>query len=110
MELADKRLFAIEQVDLVLGGDVYIQVKLEVIRKDVLGSLLAQEIVFGWILTGRADGRKSSTSCVSFYNEVALDKQLKAFWESEDIPRGQNKIIEDERCENIYTSTMARTD
>lgn len=85
--LADKRFFANEQVGLVLGGDRYAQILLGGIRKNVLETPLAQETVFGWILTGRSDAVKSSNSCVSFYNEFNLDKRVASFWESEAIPR-----------------------
>lgn len=110
LTLADNRFFANEQVDLVLGGDVYPHIILEGLQKDVLGSLLAQETVFGWILTGRTTTNKPSTSCVSFYNEVALDQQLASFWELEDIPRSKTRTADEEYCEEIYKATTTRSD
>ncbi|XP_017470634.1 PREDICTED: uncharacterized protein LOC108362245 [Rhagoletis zephyria] len=85
--LADKKFFINKQVDLVLGGDIYAQIILSGIQENVLGTLLAQETVFGWILTGQTEATGPTNKCVSFFNEVTLDKQLASFWELEDIPK-----------------------
>ncbi|XP_036322076.1 uncharacterized protein LOC118736080 [Rhagoletis pomonella] len=106
--LTDKRFFINEQVDLVLGGDIYPQIILGGIRKNVLSTLLAQETVFGWILTGRADSDNPTTNRVSFFNEVALDKQLSTFWELEDIPEDRIMTAEEKQCEELYKRTTMR--
>ncbi|XP_036346108.1 uncharacterized protein LOC118755377 [Rhagoletis pomonella] len=107
--LADKRFFVNEQVDLVLGGDIYPQIILGGIKKNVLSTLLAQETVFGWILTGRADAASpTSNNRVSFYNEVALDRQLCSFWELEDLPRNRAPTTEETQCEELYKRTTKR--
>ncbi|XP_067614542.1 uncharacterized protein [Eurosta solidaginis] len=108
--LADKRFYVNEDVDLILGGDIYPQIIMSGIKKNVLNTLLAQETVFGWILTGRIESPNPTKSIMSFYNEVALDNQLKAFWEVENEPK--NKILnEDERyCEQLFKETTQRSD
>lgn len=57
------------------------------IEENVLSTLLAQETVFGWILTGCTEAPNPTNNIVSYHSEVALDKQLTAFWELEDIPK-----------------------
>ncbi|XP_036336127.1 uncharacterized protein LOC118746379 [Rhagoletis pomonella] len=108
LELADKRFFINEQVDLVLGGDIYAQIMLSGIRKNILGTLLAQETVFGWILTGQTDTVTPANKCVSFFNEVSLDKRLASFWEVEDIPKNQSYNKDEVYCEELYKSTTKR--
>ena len=103
--LADKRFFANEQVDLVLGGDLYPQILLNGIRKNVLSTLLAQETVFGWILTGSPGTAASTTNKVSFFSEVTLDKQLTAFWELENIPKRRTPNEEEKISEELYQRT-----
>ncbi|XP_017490770.1 PREDICTED: uncharacterized protein LOC108378971 isoform X1 [Rhagoletis zephyria] len=107
--LADKRFYVNEQVDLVLGGDIYPHIILSGIKKNVLSTLLAQETVFGWILTGRADAvNPTNNNRVSFFNEVALDKQLSSFWELEDLPRDKTATAEEAKCEELYKRTTQR--
>ncbi|XP_036345965.1 uncharacterized protein LOC118755225 [Rhagoletis pomonella] len=95
--LADKRFFVNEPVDLVLGGDIYPQIILSGLKKNILNTLLAQETVFGWIITGRTDTTNPGTNIVSYYSEVSLDKQL-------------NKSLneDDKYCEELYQKTTIR--
>ncbi|XP_036348072.1 uncharacterized protein LOC118757468, partial [Rhagoletis pomonella] len=106
--LADKRFFINEQVDLVLGGDVYAQIMLSGIRKNVLGTLLAQETVFGWILTGQTEAISNTNKRVSFFNEVTLDKRLASFWELEDFSKHKTYNKEEVYCEDLYKRTTKR--
>ncbi|XP_036329773.1 uncharacterized protein LOC118741907 [Rhagoletis pomonella] len=106
--LADKRFFINEQVDLVLGGDVYAQIMLGGIRKNVLGTLLAQETVFGWILTGQTEAISITNKRVSFFNEVTLDKRLASFWELEDFSKHKTYNKEEVYCEDLYKRTTKR--
>ncbi|XP_017463567.1 PREDICTED: uncharacterized protein LOC108356983 isoform X3 [Rhagoletis zephyria] len=70
---------------------------------------MAQETVFGWILTGRADAvNPTNNNRVSFFNEVALDKQLSSFWELEDLPRDKTATAEEAKCEELYKRTTQR--
>ncbi|XP_036346166.1 uncharacterized protein LOC118755440 [Rhagoletis pomonella] len=106
--LADKRFFVNEPVDLVLGGDIYPQIILSGMRKNVLNTLLAQETVFGWILTGRADSVSPTNNIVSYFNELTLDKQLAAFWELEDVPKKKGINEDDKYCEELFKATTTR--
>ncbi|XP_017480692.1 PREDICTED: uncharacterized protein LOC108369973 [Rhagoletis zephyria] len=106
--LADKRFYVNEEVDLVLGGDIYPQIILCGLKKNVLSTLLAQETVFGWILTGRTEAPNPTNNIVSYHSEVALDQQLTAFWELEDIPKNKNLNEDDKYCEELYRKTTER--
>ncbi|XP_054742580.1 uncharacterized protein LOC129247471 [Anastrepha obliqua] len=109
LTLADKRFFVNEPVDLVLGGDIYPQIILSGLKKNVLSTLLAQETVFGWILTGRAETvNPPKTKIISLFSEVTLDKQLAAFWELEDIPKKERQTEDDVYCEELYRTTTQR--
>ncbi|XP_036342578.1 uncharacterized protein LOC118751859 [Rhagoletis pomonella] len=106
--LADKRFLVNEPVDLVLGGDIYPQIILSGLKKNILNTLLAQETVFGWIITGRTDTSNPGTNIVSYYSEVSLDKQLSAFWELEEIPKNKSLNEDDKYCEELYQKTTIR--
>ncbi|XP_036342389.1 uncharacterized protein LOC118751681, partial [Rhagoletis pomonella] len=108
--LADKRFFVNEPVDLVLGGDVYPQIILGGLKKNILNTLLAQETVFGWIVTGKAESSNTTNKRVSFFNEVTVDKQLTAFWELEDIPKKRSMNADDIYFERLFKATTKRND
>ena len=38
-------------MDILIEGDIYPSVMLEGVRKNLLGNLMAQESIFGWVLT-----------------------------------------------------------
>ena len=47
VSLADKG----GHIDILIGGDVYPDILLEGLRRNILGKLMAQEGIFGWIVT-----------------------------------------------------------
>ncbi|XP_037806531.1 uncharacterized protein LOC119600402 [Lucilia sericata] len=59
--LADSNLFTSRPVDILIGADLYPRIILPEIQQNVLGSLLAQRTIFGWILTGPANPRDFET-------------------------------------------------
>ena len=52
LRLADLNLFDSRPIDILLGADLYPKILLGGRHQNILGSLLAQNTVFGWILTG----------------------------------------------------------
>ena len=88
IHLADPNFAKSGQVDLLIGGDIYPNIMLEGVKRNVLGNLMAQETVFGWILTGPLPGARHSafSTCVSFFSEISLNKQLEKFWALEEPP------------------------
>ncbi|XP_037826209.1 uncharacterized protein LOC119614167, partial [Lucilia sericata] len=102
LKMADTYRSKNSEIELLIGGDVY--------PKIMLTGLLAQQTVFGWIITGKVATQHSSRSVSSFYNEVALNNQLQKFWELEEVPKETKLSDEDLHCENIYKSTTYRND
>lgn len=110
MVLADPLFYKSDQVDLLIGGDIYPSVVLGGLKKNILGSLLAQETVFGWVLTGPIQVRDTrSATFQTFFNGVSLDKQLQRFWEVEEVPQYKPNSDEDKYCEDLFKSTTIRT-
>lgn len=110
LRLADPNFAQSGNVDILIGGDIYPQILLEGVRKNILDSLIAQNTIFGWVLTGPLQdcSLNSSTTYVSFCTEVSLDKQLEKFWKLEEIPQASITRPEDEYCEEFYQKTTKR--
>ncbi|XP_073814290.1 uncharacterized protein [Musca autumnalis] len=108
--LADLKFAKSDQVDILLGGDIYPQILLGGVQRNVLGSLLAQETIFGWVLTGpiASPNSGSFTSCVSFCTAVEMDKLLEKFWKLEEPPKISEYSPEEVYCEEVYQKTKKR--
>ncbi|CAH0714376.1 unnamed protein product, partial [Brenthis ino] len=108
IKLADPNFHSPNKIDLLLGSDVYGNILMEGIRKCSSGSLLAQATIFGWILTGTNRLQSHAANIVSMH--VQSDDFLKSFWEIENEPKLNQKIMseEEKRCEEIYAATTTR--
>ncbi|XP_073817385.1 uncharacterized protein [Musca autumnalis] len=109
LDFADPKFYQSGPVDILLGGNVYPIILLNGVRKNILGSLLAQETVFGWILTGPAtNSAEQHRVSVSHYTKVSVRDQLAKFWEIEEVRRVPTVSVDDRRCEEIFQSTTIR--
>ncbi|XP_062141785.1 uncharacterized protein LOC133849680 [Drosophila sulfurigaster albostrigata] len=113
IELADPHFYKSAQIDILIGADILPSVILSGSRPNNCGSLLGQETVFGWILTGPIS-QSMSTTVSAFSTRVALqadeqlDSLLSKFWEVEDIPA---KLIKESDfvCEENFVKTTSRS-
>ncbi|XP_065362180.1 uncharacterized protein LOC135955751 [Calliphora vicina] len=105
---ADPHIPNFSEIELLLGGDIYPKIIRNGLRWDSTQSLVAQQTVFGWIITGRISNQTNISMVSSFYNEIALNHQLQKFWEIEEVPKRPRLSAEDAYCENIYQSTTYR--
>ncbi|XP_067616222.1 uncharacterized protein [Eurosta solidaginis] len=102
LELADPSCHIPGQTDMVIGSDILPQILLEGIKK-VCGSILAQQTIFGWILSSPI-----TENVVSFSSNETLSSQLRKFWEEEEIPQPPQISPEDQACEQAYATTTTR--
>ncbi|XP_036348012.1 uncharacterized protein LOC118757404, partial [Rhagoletis pomonella] len=108
LKLADPNCHTPAQVDIILGSDLIPQIMLERIEK-ISNTLLAQNTIFGWILSGQVSEKISVfiTQVEDISNEY-LNSQLKRFWELEELPPIQVTTPEDKACEDYYKATTTR--
>ncbi|XP_075158073.1 uncharacterized protein LOC142231346 [Haematobia irritans] len=111
IQLADPMFYQCGRVDMLIGADLFNNILLENVKKNICGSLVAQETVFGWIITGPVVSQSTISSfstMVSFVTECTLEKQLRRFWEVEDVPQQPMLSQADSFCEALYTETTTR--
>lgn len=108
VKLADSKFYESSRIDLLIGADIYNTILLDRVERNVCGSLVAQETIFGWIITGSVQPNQQISTFASFVSEDTLEKQLKRFWEVEDIPQNPIKSPSDTFCENLYSETTTR--
>ncbi|XP_044573965.1 uncharacterized protein LOC123258153 [Drosophila ananassae] len=111
---ADPSFFESSQIDLLIGADILPSILLSGSRTKICGTLLGQETVFGWILSGpvsKAVPKSISnfSTKVSISSEAKLEKLLTKFWEVEDLP-GKPVKESDSFCEKYFVQTTRRDD
>ncbi|CAB0040511.1 unnamed protein product [Trichogramma brassicae] len=110
LRLADPRFGQPAKVDCVLGADVYSTIILNGLVKGPVGTPVAQDTVFGWILTGRAlpDGTIFDNLATKIFHtctEPAISAQVAKLWELDNIDSVTHLSEEDKRCEEQFQRT-----
>ncbi|XP_073821196.1 uncharacterized protein [Musca autumnalis] len=95
LPLADPRFYESSKIDILLGADVLPFVMLAGIKVGICGSLMAQETVFGWVLSGPAPlpSNPKKTTIISNFCEISLDKAISRFWEEVNIGPSRNSAM-----------------
>ncbi|XP_070075709.1 uncharacterized protein [Drosophila takahashii] len=112
LQWADPNFFESSQIDLLIGADILPSVMMQGTRRNICGSLLGQETIFGWVLTGPISNTKANrvasfTTQVHHQKEDSLDSLLSKFWEVEDLPFQMVKES-DSYCERNFLWTTKR--
>ncbi|XP_043065496.1 uncharacterized protein LOC122320916 [Drosophila ficusphila] len=111
--LADPTFLESSQIDVLIGADMLPSVLLSGMRTNICGSLLGQETIFGWVLTGPVSSTSSQNRVSAFTTQITetgdrvLEKLLTKFWEVENIPTKRVKDS-DSYCENNFLQTTTR--
>ncbi|XP_017879128.1 uncharacterized protein LOC108624382 [Ceratina calcarata] len=111
VRLADPEPAANEQIDILLGAEVYAQVIREGIRRIDDHSPIAQNTVFGWVLSGPCEGATSQNTVRTLHCNVleSLDEAIRRFWEIESVPVRVQKTKDEEECDAHFSQTVQRT-
>lgn len=121
---ADDDPMSSDPIDILLGADLYGELLLEGVCKSTVGRPIAQNSVFGWEISGPTAYSSVSSHALSInsgddqacaqvnshhcFNALSLDKELRQFWEIEEIPRQITFSPEDEKCEEHFRATHSR--
>ncbi|XP_075162844.1 uncharacterized protein LOC142235477 [Haematobia irritans] len=110
IRLADPNLFVSRPVDSILGADLYPRILLEGCVQIVAQSLIAQNSVFGWLVTGPISTSQiqTFTTTIAVNEEERLNRMLLRFWELEETPRRGILSPSDKFCEENYVRTTRR--
>lgn len=119
---ADENPASSDPIDVILGADVYSSLLLDGIRKGTPGQPIAQNSVFGWVISGPvSDVRTAPTSSSASpprsslhisvnhcCHSLSLENELQKFWEIEEPPRRYVPSADEERCESHFRETHSR--
>ncbi|XP_033227092.1 uncharacterized protein LOC117179426 [Belonocnema kinseyi] len=118
IKLADSHWLEPDSIDIILGVDVYGQVLRSGLRRFPPTQLIAQDTVFGWIISGslfsdapRWAARTSSTPLKTMHCALddGLQEMLQRFWAVEEVASPIKKLNpEDEVCDQLYSDKHSR--
>lgn len=63
LKYADEKFYKGGPIDILLGGDVYPAILRGGVKNNICGSLVAQETIFGWVVTGPSNPRRPVKLC-----------------------------------------------
>ncbi|XP_026741350.1 uncharacterized protein LOC113503524 [Trichoplusia ni] len=110
-DLADPEYYRPNKIDVLLGAEVYSQVIQEGIKKNITGSLLAQNTKLGWILSGTFDVDQTinSSHITVMHSNLVEDDMLKKIYELEAEPPRKKMLTEEEnKCVKLFAATTER--
>ena len=111
LQLADPEFGCPGSIDILFGVDVFIGALLQGRRAGPLGSPVALETEFGWVLAGGSE-QHSSTTALTCYHVSLLsgDELLKKFWEVEEAPpEGPILSVEEKAVMRHFQSNHTRS-
>ncbi|XP_055623266.1 uncharacterized protein LOC129766702 [Toxorhynchites rutilus septentrionalis] len=109
IQLADPQFFEPNQIDVIIGADIYFNLLCDGFVD--LGPELPhlKETVFGWIVSGKCNKLQSTRPASTFVcSNAELEKQLTRFWEIESCHSNETLSVEERKCESHFTATTTR--
>lgn len=111
LQLADPSFDKPGPVHLILGADSYGQILKPNIILGTLQSPVAQNTIFGWVLSGPVATSTDLIAATSYHCSVNRDLQdlLTKFWKQEEIPTSSLTLSPDDaKCEEHFGTTFSR--
>ncbi|XP_076638813.1 uncharacterized protein LOC143350677 [Colletes latitarsis] len=109
--LADPEPASGQNIEVLIGADLYAQVIRSGFRRIAPEGPIAQETAFGWILSGPINAASKARCHVrTLHCNVleSLDYAIRRFWEIEEIPSTSVLTKAEEECETHFQKTVAR--
>ncbi|XP_055854711.1 uncharacterized protein LOC129918280 [Episyrphus balteatus] len=103
--LADPTYNIPGKIDMIVGAEVIAEILQEGVIKGKPGSPIAQQTIFGWIISGNTGNNTQQLSCHITLTD--LDNRISKFWNTEDL-RNETQESQTNKCEDYYQQTVSR--
>lgn len=111
LKLADPSFSQPNEIDLLLGADIYGQLMLDGIRRGSYHKPTAQNTVLGWVLLGPINQYEPINNiCSKQWNvfSCTVEQQLQKFWELEEVAAERFLTSDEHACEDHFVRTHTR--
>jgi len=112
LELADPVPASAENIDVLLGANVYADIISKGLRKGSSLQPVAQGTILGWILAGPCNACEGSGRDTTHQCNVSdpLSALVRRFWEQEELlPAAAPLTPDEQKCEEFFVRIHART-
>lgn len=110
LTLADPYYTQPGHVDVLIGADVYANIILPGLIKGNSNEPIAQNTVFGWILSGIVDQSeiRPSVHITSLHSQLEIESLVEKFWEIEEFPAEKSASFEDQWFIDLFQKSLVR--
>ena len=113
LDFADPDPSTRRPIDLIVGADYFGAPLLPGLRRGIPSALIAQQTVFGWIVSGPTSGSPAAgalhhVTAQPVAAEDDIHALLRKFWEVEEVNAPTTLAPDDARCEQHFASTHSR--
>lgn len=111
LELADPQPDSMEPIHVLIGADLYSAVITAGLVKGSPNEPIAQQKIFGWVLSGPTSNRGTTPPPLVRVNRCSLQElndTLTSLWEIEDLPKTRFLTEEERTCEDHFNLTQSR--
>ena len=100
------------RVDMLLGIDIFVEALMHGRRAGPLGTPMAFETLFGWVLAGKTNTHPQDCHIASHHASlISGDDLLRKFWEIEENPKNNSPLSPEERSVvNHFRDNHTRTE
>lgn len=109
LRLADPDISSNIPFQLIIGADLYGSILLSGVKKGHSGDPIAQETIFGWILSGPTSVTSPIVHAHFTHESPTLDQAFRQFWEIEELPRVLCPTPDEQQCEEHFRTSHSRT-
>ena len=113
LDYADPDPTSTSPIEIILGADLYGYVLREGLRQGTRDQPVAQNTIFGWILSGSSNPPLMPSLRGAHAHLINADQSLEAnlrrFWENEEVARFPVLSAADAECERHFCDTHSRT-
>lgn len=106
LTLADPKFNRRGSIEVLLGTEIYYGITGGK-RLHLNNRLVAEETSLGWVMAGRFVEQQEEASCFNIL--IDIDASLRAFWEVESVPTKPQLSDDEQRCEELFSTTTTRS-
>lgn len=111
LELADPEWMKGGRIDILLGTAVHGEIIMNGLIKGSSGQPVAQKTELGWIISGGDGGQGLNPTIFTLkVSNEDLSRELRRFWECEEISMRQHLTPDEQLAEDIFVKTTKRCD
>ncbi|XP_011881006.1 PREDICTED: uncharacterized protein LOC105569270, partial [Vollenhovia emeryi] len=109
IHLADSHPTGSRPIDIIIGADLYGDLIMSGVRKGPKGQPIAQQSHLGWLLSGPTMNRPFPRQEIRAFH-CSLEREIRRFWEVEDLPHHATLSPAEKQCENHFRQTHTQAE